>query len=48
LIEPDDLDPSLLLYGLCRRADISALPNHRVGVARSSSTSLTVASMPSG
>jgi DNA-binding HxlR family transcriptional regulator len=30
LIEPDDLDPSLLLYGLCRRADISALPHHRV------------------
>src|SRR5258706_2639003 len=30
LIEPNDLDPSLLLYGLCRRADISALPHHRV------------------
>ena len=30
LIERDDLDPGLLLYGLCRRADLGALPAQRI------------------
>lgn len=30
LIERDDLDPGLLLYGLCRRPDLSALPDRRI------------------
>jgi DNA-binding HxlR family transcriptional regulator len=33
LIKREDLDPGLLMYGLCRRVDVSALPDHRV-VAR--------------
>jgi hypothetical protein len=33
LLKPEDLDPGLLMYGLRRRVDVGALPDHRV-VAR--------------
>jgi DNA-binding HxlR family transcriptional regulator len=33
LLKPEDLDPGLLMYGLCRRVDVGALPDQRV-VAR--------------
>jgi hypothetical protein len=31
-LKPDDLDPTILLRGLRRRADLSALPDHRVAL----------------